>query len=154
MIRRKASNKKTKESTKETLPKRRLIAIITNYIRIYCRYLRLPIWLITWRSLVQIQAPLPILYRCNMPKTYYCYILRSESINRFYVGISENVDQRLIQHNQGQSIWTKNKGPWKLLWKKEFSSLRQARAFENLLKRQKGGKGLYRLTRLTQESGS
>ncbi|MBI3483955.1 MAG: GIY-YIG nuclease family protein, partial [Acidobacteria bacterium] len=34
------------------------------------------------------------------------YVLWSASAFRFYIGISENPQQRLSQHNVGQSFWT------------------------------------------------
>jgi len=46
---------------------------------------------------------------------YYCYILFSKSINKHYIGVTENVYQRLNDHNTGISKWTKNKGPWALV---------------------------------------
>jgi len=82
---------------------------------------------------------------------YYCYILFSNSINKHYIGITENVYQRLNDHNTGISKWTKNKGPWALVWQKEFPNLSEARKFENLLKRQKGGSGFYRLTGIIKQ---
>jgi len=54
---------------------------------------------------------------------YYCYILFSKSINKHYIGITENVYQRLNDHNTGISKWTKNNGPWVLVWQKEFPNL-------------------------------
>ena len=65
---------------------------------------------------------------------------------RFCVGLSEDVALRLHQHNDGFSKWTRNKGPWNLLWTSDFMSLSDARKLENLLKAQKGGSGLYRIT--------
>jgi len=52
----------------------------------------------------------------------------------------------LNDHNTGISKWTKNNGPWVLVWQKEFPNLSEARKFENLLKRQKGGSGFYNST--------
>jgi putative endonuclease len=59
---------------------------------------------------------------------------------------------RLEQHNAGVSKWTKGKGPWTLLWTKGPFTLGEARKLENLLKRQKGGDGLYQITGLPRRS--
>ena len=50
--------------------------------------------------------------------------------------------------------WTKNRGPWDLVWTSEAMSLTEARRFENYLKRQKGGNGFYQATGLSRKSGS
>ncbi|MFZ4681008.1 MAG: GIY-YIG nuclease family protein [Terrimicrobiaceae bacterium] len=73
--------------------------------------------------------------------TYKVYIIKNP-IGKLYIGLSENVAVRVRQHNEGQSRWTKNKGPWSLIWMSEGMSLSEARRLENKLKRQKGGDGL------------
>jgi putative endonuclease len=83
---------------------------------------------------------------------YRVYVIQNPR-NAFYVGLSENVEARLAQHNSGESKWTKGKGPWQLLWVSEERSLSEARKLENLLKRQKGGAGFYTITGL-ERAGS
>ncbi len=75
---------------------------------------------------------------------YRVYIITNAE-GRRYIGLSENVETRLEQHNAGVSRWTKNKGPWTLEWTSEAMSLGEARKLENLLKSQKGGDGLKRI---------
>ena len=82
---------------------------------------------------------------------YHVYILRNQEL-RFYIGLTENVEVRLEQHNSGVSTWTRNRGPWHLVWSKEFQSLSEAKHFETLLKKQKGGTGFFKLTGLTRTS--
>ena len=79
--------------------------------------------------------------------SYRVYVLRNPK-GKFYIGISEDVGLRVKQHNSGQSSWTKDKGPWVLVWQSGNLSLGGARKLENLLKRQKGGVGFYRITGL------
>ena len=76
---------------------------------------------------------------------YQVYIIRNPQ-GRHYIGLSESIETRLDQHNSGQSRWTKGKGPWHLVWTSATMALGDARKLENLLKRQKGGSGLYELT--------
>jgi putative endonuclease len=76
---------------------------------------------------------------------YRVYVLRNPA-QKFYIGVSDDVERRLQQHNADQSQWTKGKGPWHLAWTSEATSLSEARKLENLLKRQKGGCGFYRIT--------
>ena len=74
---------------------------------------------------------------------YRVYVIRNRE-GKFYIGLSDNVDRRINQHNVGDSKWTRGKGPWKLLWQSEQMNLSDARKLELLLKRQKGGDGFYR----------
>jgi putative endonuclease len=73
---------------------------------------------------------------------------------RRYIGLSDDVERRFDQHNQGVSKWTRGKGPWHLEWTSAPRSLGDARALENLMKRQKGGAGLETLMREHRSSGS
>jgi len=84
---------------------------------------------------------------------YRVYVIENDDAQR-YIGISADVAHRVAQHNEGASKWTKGKGPWHLVWTSEAKSLTEARKFENLLKKQKGGAGFCRLTGLSRSSGS
>ena len=79
------------------------------------------------------------------------YVLRNPA-GRLYIGVSEDVLRRLEQHNSGMSNWTRSRGPWCLVWQSDPMSLSAARKLENLLKRQKGGVGFYRITGLSPGS--
>jgi putative endonuclease len=46
---------------------------------------------------------------------YFVYILFSESANRFYIGQTNNVQQRLIRHNAAYEKATAPYCPWKLV---------------------------------------
>lgn len=52
----------------------------------------------------------------------------------WYYGHSENVDRRLVDHNTGKNKSTKNKGPWKIIFKRHFDSKISAARFELELK--------------------
>jgi putative endonuclease len=43
------------------------------------------------------------------------YILYSESVNQYYVGITADIKDRLNRHNQGRSKSTNKGMPWKLI---------------------------------------
>ena len=83
-------------------------------------------------------------------EAYRVYVLRNAE-GRRYIGMTDDVDRRLVQHNEGVSKWTRGRGPWALEWCSTPRSLGDARALENLMKRQKGGAGL---DVLLQEHGS
>jgi predicted GIY-YIG superfamily endonuclease len=82
---------------------------------------------------------------------YQVYVLRNLQ-GRHYIGLTGNVVRRLDQHNAGASKWTAKHGPWALVWESQAMGLSEARKLENLLKRQKGGEGFYRLTGLSPGS--
>lgn len=49
------------------------------------------------------------------------YIIQNPS-GRFYVGHTDDLEQRLEFHNTGQSHYTARKGPWRLVCCEEFST--------------------------------
>ena len=87
-----------------------------------------------------------------MSANYRVYVLRN-AVGKFYVGLSDNVKRRLIDHNTGVSRWTRGKGPWDLVWQSHVLSLSSARKLENRIKRQGRGQGFYSITGL-QRNGS
>ena len=84
---------------------------------------------------------------------YRVYVIQNAD-GKIYIGMTEDVEVRLTQHNEGVSKWTKHRGPWTLRWTSEAMSITEARKLENELKRQKGGDGFYRITGLVRSSGS
>ena len=66
----------------------------------------------------------------------------------------DDLGQRLRDHNEGVSKWTKYRGPWKLVWSQECPTIGEARKLENKLKSQGRGSGFYRMIGLTPPSGS
>src|SRR5260370_6269518 len=80
-------------------------------------------------------------------KSYSVYILWSDSAHRFYIGISEDPQSRLGQHNAGtQHSWTARHRPWRLIWTEKHTDYPSANKRENELKAQKGGKELFAKT--------
>jgi putative endonuclease len=80
---------------------------------------------------------------------YRVYVLHNRE-RKFYIGLSDDVERRLQQHNSGVSTWTRGKGPWTLIWQSTEMSLPEARKLELLLKRQKGGDGFYKIIGLSR----
>ncbi len=69
------------------------------------------------------------------------YVLRSNKNNKIYVGsTSKEVGIRLEEHNQGSNKWTKNNGPFKLLYYETYYCKRDALHRENFLKSGVGNK--------------
>ena len=53
-----------------------------------------------------------------------------------YKGYTQNPGKRLVQHNTGESRYTKNKCPWKLEYLQVFEKKSEALKRERILKRQ------------------
>ena len=79
---------------------------------------------------------------------YYQVYVIENAAGKFYIGLSEDVQIRMQKHNEGISRWTRNRGPWRVVWTSEPLSLADARKLENRLKRQKGVVGFGFLTGL------
>jgi putative endonuclease len=70
---------------------------------------------------------------------WYVYILGSQSHpEQEYTGASENLRQRLADHNAGKSPHTAKFRPWTLLWYCAFPAKMSALAFEKYLKSHSG----------------
>lgn len=67
------------------------------------------------------------------------YILECRD-GTFYVGSTNNLIRRLREHEMGQNSYTKSRLPIKLVYKKEFDNLKEARKFEYFVKRQRNKK--------------
>jgi putative endonuclease len=67
--------------------------------------------------------------------THSVYILESETLGLHYKGYTTNISRRLWEHNEGLSRYTRNKGPWKLVFLKEFETKKEALIYERMIKR-------------------
>ena len=77
---------------------------------------------------------------------FYVYILYSEKLDRFYVGYSENPEQRLAErHNMGRVKATKNGIPYIFKGKKSFPSELEAIREERRIKSMKSRKYILEL---------
>ena len=66
---------------------------------------------------------------------YYVYLLQSDKNGKFYIGQTQDLQQRLQYHNSGRSTYTRHRGPWKLLAYKSFDSRSDAVKEELRLKK-------------------
>ena len=68
---------------------------------------------------------------------YFVYIIQSEFDGSYYTGFSENLEERIAEHNFGKTNYTSKKRPWKLVYFEEFDNKTNALKRERFLKRQK-----------------
>ena len=66
---------------------------------------------------------------------YYLYVLKSEKFDRHYIGITNNIEKRLIKHNTNSVRSTKSYRPWLLVYKEVFTDKTSARKREVFLKK-------------------
>ena len=64
----------------------------------------------------------------------FVYILQSEKDKSYYIGITENVNKRLEEHNSGSSKFSSTKRPYILKWYCGFEDDKKAYSFERYLK--------------------
>jgi putative endonuclease len=71
---------------------------------------------------------------------YFTYIIKSKIIDRHYIGSSDNLERRLILHNEGNTISTKAYTPWELVYFETFHIKTEALKREKKLKKMKSKK--------------
>lgn len=65
---------------------------------------------------------------------YFVYIIQSEKDDGYYVGMTSNLEKRLIYHNAGRVRSTKNRVPFRTIYSENYPNRLQAREREKLLK--------------------
>jgi len=65
---------------------------------------------------------------------YTVYVLFSVTHQKHYTGFTNNLEQRLIAHNELGNGWTAKYRPWVLIYTKEFSNKADAMKLEKWLK--------------------
>ncbi len=68
---------------------------------------------------------------------FFMYIIQSDTSARFYVGQTDDIEQRLDFHNTGQSHYTARRGPWKLVYSERFDTRGEAMKREAEIKKWK-----------------
>ena len=66
------------------------------------------------------------------------YILLSEKDKQRYVGFTDNIERRLLEHDSSKVKSTKNRGPLKLIYSEEFENKSDAMKREKYFKTHPG----------------
>ena len=72
-----------------------------------------------------------------MSEIYYLYILHSDSLDQFYVGVSYDPEARWVYHNSSKKGWTRRGRPWRLVFKHEFPNRSEAQKAERFVRAQR-----------------
>ena len=68
---------------------------------------------------------------------YFVYILESTKNGRYYIGSTNNLERRIIEHNSGKTKSLKYLTPLKIVFQKEYANEIEARRVERKLKKLK-----------------
>jgi putative endonuclease len=71
---------------------------------------------------------------------YYVYILESLKNGRYYIGYTNNLEERLKRHNDCRTKGNKYYAPFELIYKEEYDNSDEARKREYYIKKQKSRK--------------
>ena len=70
---------------------------------------------------------------------YTTYIIKNSKTNRHYIGCTNNLSRRIVEHNRGQTKSTRQEGEWVIVYKEIFDSSIKAKKREKQIKSYKGG---------------
>ncbi|SDC54558.1 GIY-YIG nuclease family protein [Pedobacter soli] len=68
---------------------------------------------------------------------FYAYILYSDTRNKYYVGSTSSLQDRLKKHNTNHSGFTGHTGDWRIVWSEIFETRTLAILKEKEIKRWK-----------------
>ncbi len=79
---------------------------------------------------------------------YFVYIVENVK-DKLYIGFTSDLEKRVKSHNNPLSKdWTKNKGPWNLIYKEEFVDKLGAQKRERYLKSLKAGQRIKKILKI------
>lgn len=65
---------------------------------------------------------------------WYVYVLQSQKDKKWYTGSTGDLRKRFNEHNSGKSVWTKNRGPFILIYYEACQNGDDAKSREKYLK--------------------
>ena len=69
--------------------------------------------------------------------SFFCYILLSEKLNKFYIGHTSNVEERINSHLSNHSGFTSRVKDWVLVYSEKFSNKAEDQSREMQIKKWK-----------------
>lgn len=75
-----------------------------------------------------------------MRNMFYVYILQSKKDDKFYIGLTNNVERRIAEHNAGEVLSTKGRRPFELIFYEAYLNEKDAVRREDYFKTSKGKK--------------
>ena len=65
---------------------------------------------------------------------YFVYVLKSINSDKFYIGHTNDINKRLVEHNTGLSDYTSKYMPWELIYHEAYQTRSLAMRREKSLK--------------------
>ncbi len=62
------------------------------------------------------------------------YVLKSQSLEKYYIGQTKHLDKRIEWHNSPRARWTRRYQPWVLVFSETYDSRSEAMVREKELK--------------------
>jgi putative endonuclease len=75
------------------------------------------------------------------------YILFSESTSTFYIGSTQNLENRIVEHNQGETKSIKHGIPWEVIWQTQLRTRAVVMQLETKIKKRGAKRFLEDLSR-------
>jgi putative endonuclease len=75
------------------------------------------------------------------------YVIQSLATQKLYVGMTEDVQNRLKEHNTGGSKFTSAYKPWQIIYTEQYSNFGEGRIREKYLKTAAGKKFIFKQLR-------
>ena len=82
---------------------------------------------------------------------FVVYIIYSLKINKYYIGYSSNIQERLLKHNRRSKGFSSLGRPWVIVYSEKFNSKKDAMNREKQLKRWKNRERLEALIKAGSE---
>jgi putative endonuclease len=73
---------------------------------------------------------------------YFVYVIESLIFGNYYKGMTQNLEQRLKEHNAGKTRSNKAYAPYKIIYFEEYEMIEEAREREKYFKTSAGRKFL------------
>ena len=81
---------------------------------------------------------------------YYLYVLYSKQIDRYYVGATQDIEQRLLSHLSNHGGYTSRVKDWLVVYQEVFASKKEAYEREKQVKSWKSRKMIEKMISLTK----
>lgn len=67
---------------------------------------------------------------------YFVYVLQNPK-SAYYIGVSSDLERRIVEHNRGQNASTRGRGLWRIIYTEAYPSSLEAQRRESEIKRKK-----------------
>ena len=84
---------------------------------------------------------------------YYVYIIQSQKDQSYYIGYTQGLEKRLMDHNRGRGRYSSRKSPWNLVYSEEVNTKKEAIIREKRIKRWKSKRYIDRLISESKSRG-